>query len=60
MDPDSPTPFRLLTMAAATLLVSPSMFGYDTLILIVPLVWLAGRGRHRILLGACWGCCCSD
>lgn len=45
---------RIGALAAATLLVSPYMFGYDTLILIAPLAWLVARGRHQLLLASCW------
>ena len=45
---------RIGALAAATMLASPYMFGYDSLILIVPLVWLIARGRHFPLLAAAW------
>ncbi len=45
---------RAGALAAATALASPYMFGYDTLILIVPLAWLVTRGRHAPLLALCW------
>jgi hypothetical protein len=45
---------RIGALAAATVLASPYMFGYDTLILIAPLAWLAAHGRHLLLLAACW------
>lgn len=45
---------RMSALAAATVLASPYMFGYDTLPLIVPLAWLVGRRRHSAWLAACW------
>jgi hypothetical protein len=45
---------RIGALAAATMLASPYMFGYDSLILIVPLAWLIARGRHFPLLAASW------
>ena len=45
---------RIAALAAATVLASPYMFGYDTLILVAPFAWLAARGRHLVPLAACW------
>jgi hypothetical protein len=45
---------RIAALAAATVLASPYMFGYDTLILIAPFAWLVARGRHLPLLAAAW------
>jgi hypothetical protein len=45
---------RIGALAAATALASPYMFGYDTLILVAPFAWLVARGRHLLLLAACW------
>jgi alpha-1,2-mannosyltransferase len=45
---------RAGALAAATALASPYMFGYDTLILIVPMAWLVTRGRHKLPLALCW------
>jgi hypothetical protein len=45
---------RIGALAAATVLASPYMFGYDTLILVAPFAWLIARGRHLLLLAACW------
>jgi hypothetical protein len=45
---------RIGTLAAATALASPYMFGYDTLILVAPFAWLVARGRHLPLLAASW------
>jgi hypothetical protein len=45
---------RAGALAAATALASPYLFVYDTLILVVPFLWLIGRGRHRPLLGLVW------
>ena len=51
---------RIAALAAATVLASPYMFGYDTLILIAPFAWLVARGPPRC---CCWRpagrCCCS-
>jgi hypothetical protein len=41
-------------LAAATALASPYLFGYDTLLLIMPLAWLVSRGRHLVLLATSW------
>jgi hypothetical protein len=46
---------RAGALAAATALASPYLFVYDTLILVVPFLWLVGRGRHWPLLGLVWG-----
>jgi hypothetical protein len=45
---------RIGALAAATALASPYMFGYDTLFLVAPFAWLVARGRHLLLLAACW------
>jgi alpha-1,2-mannosyltransferase len=45
---------RAGALAAATALASPYLFGYDTLLLIVPFAWLLTRGRHAVLLALCW------
>jgi hypothetical protein len=45
---------RIAALAAATVLASPYMFGYDILILIAPFAWLVARGRHLLLLAAAW------
>jgi Glycosyltransferase family 87 len=45
---------RAGALAAATALASPYLFVYDTLILVVPFLWLIGRGRHWLLLGLVW------
>ncbi len=44
---------RAGSLAAATALASPYLFGYDTLLLILPLAWLVARGRHGLLLAFC-------
>jgi hypothetical protein len=41
-------------LAAATALASPYLFGYDTLLLVVPFLWLVRRGRHWSLLALAW------
>jgi len=45
---------RAGALAAATALASPYLFVYDTMILVVPFLWLIGRGRHWLLLGIAW------
>lgn len=45
---------RAAALAAATALASPYLFGYDTLLLILPFAWLVARGRHLWLLVLCW------
>lgn len=45
---------RGASLAAATALASPYLFGYDTLLLIVPLAWLVARGRYALWLALCW------
>ncbi|HYD12115.1 MAG TPA: glycosyltransferase family 87 protein [Allosphingosinicella sp.] len=45
---------RAGALAAATALASPYLFGYDTLLLIMPFAWLLTRGRHALLLALCW------
>jgi len=45
---------RAGALAAATALASPYLFVYDTLILVVPFLWLISRGRHFLLLGLAW------
>lgn len=45
---------RAGALAAATALASPYLFVYDLLILVVPFLWLVGRGRHWLLLGLVW------
>lgn len=45
---------RAGALAAATALASPYLFGYDTLLLIVPFAWLLTRGRHAFWLGLGW------
>lgn len=45
---------RASALAAATALATPYLFGYDTLLLVMPLVWLVARGRNPPLLALCW------
>lgn len=45
---------RAASLAAATALASPYFYGYDTLILILPFVWLAGEARDRPWLVPVW------
>ncbi|HEV2817574.1 MAG TPA: glycosyltransferase family 87 protein [Allosphingosinicella sp.] len=45
---------RAAALAAATALASPYLFVYDTLILIVPFLWLIARRRALPLVGLAW------
>ena len=45
---------RAAALAAATALASPYLFGYDLLLLVMPLGWLVARGRHAPWLALCW------
>lgn len=45
---------RAGALAAATALASPYLFGYDTLLLIMPFAWLVARARHAPWLVLCW------
>lgn len=45
---------RASALAAATALTTPYLFGYDSLLLVMPLVWLLARGRNPALLALCW------
>jgi len=45
---------RAAALAAATSLASPYLFVYDTLILVVPFLWLVARGRRLALVGLAW------
>ena len=38
----------------ATMLGSPYLFLYDATLLVVPLLWLAGRGERRGLVAILW------
>lgn len=52
--PDGDPLDKAAALAAASLLVSPYLYGYDMLILIVPLLWLLGQGENRALLAVLW------
>ena len=41
-------------LAAATMLISPYLFIYDAMILVVPLFWLARTGASPALVGGLW------
>lgn len=45
---------KFAVLAAATFLISPYLFLYDTLILLVAFLWLAGAGADRRLLALLW------
>lgn len=46
---------RAGSLAAATALASPYLYGYDTLILALPFLWLANESRDRPMLALVWG-----
>ncbi len=46
---------RAGSLAAATALASPYLYGYDTLILVLPFLWLANESRDRPALALVWG-----
>jgi hypothetical protein len=50
----APLGARAGALAAATALASPYLFVYDTLLLVVPFLWLVGRGRQPALLSLAW------
>lgn len=52
---DCPPGAKAGALAAATLLASPYLYVYDTLILVAPFVWLASQGRNRVPLILLWG-----
>jgi hypothetical protein len=45
---------KAAVLVAASTLVSPYLFIYDTVMLIVPFLWLAARRRHVRLLALLW------
>jgi hypothetical protein len=45
---------RAASLAAATALASPYLYGYDTILLILPFLWLAESARARPLLAVVW------
>ena len=47
-------PAKAAMLAVGTALVSPYFYLYDTLILIVPFLWLAAEGTNRKLLALLW------
>lgn len=51
---DCPMAAKGAALAAATALISPYLYVYDTLILIIPFLWLATVERNRILLAVLW------
>ena len=52
-----PLPARVPILAAATLLVPPYLLTYDTVLLVVPMVWLMRQGRHPSAAAVAWLCC---
>ena len=53
----SAIPQRVPMLAAATMLVSPYIFTYDALLLVVPLGWFIGRQEHPVLVAMLWMLC---
>jgi hypothetical protein len=45
---------KAAVLAAATLLVSPYLFLYDAIILVVPFLWLAKEGSRPALVATLW------
>ncbi len=45
---------KAAVLIAATMLVSPYLFLYDAVILVVPFLWLAKQKADRIVLSALW------
>lgn len=45
---------RAAGLAAATALISPYLYGYDTIILVLPFLWLAKDPRNRAMLAPIW------
>lgn len=45
---------KAAVLAAATLLASPYLYIYDTLLLILPFLWLAERRKYAGVLAALW------
>lgn len=45
---------RAGSLAAATVLASPYLYGYDTILLVLPFLWLAGSARDRLALVLVW------
>lgn len=48
---------RVAVLAAATLLVTPYLFTYDALLMVVPLGWLIVRERHPRVVALVWLFC---
>ncbi len=51
---DCPPAAKAAVLAAATFLISPYLYHYDSLILVIPLFWLLGAGADRRVLAALW------
>lgn len=45
---------RAGALAAATALISPYLYGYDTIVLVLPFLWLARDPRNHVPLAAIW------
>lgn len=46
---------RAASLAAATALASPYLYGYDTILLVLPFLWLAESAWARPVLAVAWG-----
>jgi hypothetical protein len=51
---DCPPAAKAAVLAAATFLISPYLYHYDSLILVIPFFWLLGAGADRRVLAALW------
>ncbi|MBY6016110.1 DUF2029 domain-containing protein [Qipengyuania gaetbuli] len=45
---------KVAVLAAATVLISPYIYLYDTVLLVLPFLWLARKGEDWRVLGALW------
>jgi len=45
---------KAAVLVTASVLISPYLYAYDTVILVVPFFWLAARGENRLLLAILW------
>lgn len=50
----APAGSKAAVLAAATMLVSPYLFLYDAIILVIPLLWLAKEGGKPALVATLW------
>lgn len=50
-------PAKVAVLAAATMLIPPYLFTYDSLLLVVPIAWLMNHRPNPYLISAVWLCC---